>query len=152
MEAIMKIALLALAAACAVVVSAAPAAAQPELAPVVRMQLDSAVVMFRNEGFQQQGGFHGGALDDGESEVVTLDLRGGYSYMIVGVCDGDCSDLDFRLDDAAGNEVDSDFELDDVPMVAAAVSSNGSYSLTVSMASCSIEPCGYGVAVFAQRQ
>jgi hypothetical protein len=39
-----------------------------------------------------------------------------------------------------------------LPMAAAEVARNGTYQLTVSMASCSIEPCEYGIAVFAQRQ
>lgn len=148
----MKNTVLALAAVCAVLATAAPAAAQPGIDATVRMQLDSAVSMFRGQGFAQQGDYRSGALADGGSDVVRLELRGGHSYMIVGVCDTDCSDLDFKLVDAAGEEVDSDYELDDVPMVAAAVAGNGTYTLTVSMAACSVEPCGYGVAVFAQRQ
>lgn len=149
----MKTSLLALAAACVLTVAAAaPAAAQPRMDAVVRTQLDSAVVLMRGQGFALQGALRAGALANGAQEELRLDLQGGNTYMIMGVCDVDCDDLDLLLSDAAGNEVDSDYLVDDVPMVTAEVGRSGAYTLTVSMASCSIEPCGYGIAVFAQRQ
>jgi hypothetical protein len=145
----MKSLALALAAVCTAAGVASPAAAQD---PAVRMQLDSASVMMRSQGFAQQGAFRFGALNNGADESLSVDLRGGNSYIVIGVCDSDCDDMDLVLSDAAGNEIDSDYEMDDVPMVAAEVARNGTYRLTVSMPSCSIEPCGYGIAVFAQRQ
>lgn len=148
----MKLSRLLLAAACALAASAAPAAAQPELAGIVRTQLDSAVVLMRSNGFVQQGTYRGGALGDDANEVVQVDLQGGQNYLIMAVCDQDCSDLDLNLVDASGASLDSDYEPDDVPMVVAEVSRTGTYQLTVGMAECSVEPCGYGVAVFAQRQ
>lgn len=148
----MKTTLLALAAVCVMAAAAAPAAAQPRMDAVVRTQLDSAVVLMRGQGFTLQGTLRAGALANGAEESLRLDVQGGHAYMIMGVCDVDCDDLDLLLTDAAGNEVDSDYLVDDVPMVAAEVARNATYQLTVSMASCSIEPCGYGVAVFAKRQ
>ena len=145
----MKLPLLALAALCAALATAAPAAAQID--GTVKIQLDSAVSMFRGQGFDLQGAYRSGSLADGAEAVVSLDLEGGRSYIIVGVCDSDCSDLDFALADASGTEVDNDYELDDVPMVAVEVARAATYRLTVGMATCSVEPCGYGVAVFAQR-
>jgi hypothetical protein len=142
----MKLTLLALAAASVLVLSPNAAAAQG----IVRVQLDSAVTVMRGEGFALQGGFLTGSLANGAREALTLNLAAG-SHVVMAVCDEDCSDLDLQLADAAGNEVGSDYELDDVPMVAAEVSRAGRYRLTVSMASCSIEPCAYGVAVFKQR-
>jgi hypothetical protein len=148
----MKTSLLALAVACVLAGVAAPAAAQPGMDAVVRTQLDSAVVLMRGQGFALQGAFRAGALADGGQEELRVELQAGNAYMIMGVCDVDCDDLDLLLADAAGTEVDSDYLPDDVPMVAATVSRGGAYRLTVSMASCSIEPCGYGIAIFAQRQ
>jgi hypothetical protein len=145
----MKSLALALAAVCTVAGFASPAAAQD---PVLRTQLDASVATMRAEGFTQQGAFRFGRLNDGGTETLRIDLMGGHSYIVVGVCDTDCDDLDLMLRNAAGTEIDSDYEVDDVPVVAAEVARNGTYQLTVSMASCSIEPCGYGIAVFAQRQ
>jgi hypothetical protein len=147
----MKLALVALAAACALLAVAAPAAAQSG-DPAIRMQLDSAVALMATEGYTLQGAFRTGDLGEGAAEMIRMELRGGQSYIIVGVCDVDCTDLDFRLADPAGTIVGSDFEPDDVPMVSIEVPRTGDYGLTVSMAACSIEPCGYGVAVFSQRQ
>jgi hypothetical protein len=140
---------LALAAACTVAGVTSPAAAQD---PVVRELLDVTVVMMRTQGFVQQGAFRFGRLNEGERGALRIDLMGGNNYIVIGVCDSDCDNLDLVLSNAAGTEVDSDYDLDDVPTLAAEVARNGTYQLTVSMASCSIEPCGYGIAVFAQAE
>src|SRR5690606_5326895 len=113
---------------------------------------DSAVVMMSSEGLELQGPFRSGALGDGEETNTPVELQAGREYIIVGVCDADCDDMDLVLADAGGTRLASDFELDDVPMVSAAISETGTYQLTVLMPSCSIDPCGYGVAVFASRQ
>jgi hypothetical protein len=129
----------------------APPAAPASLDPLVKVQLDSATATMRGEGFTLQGNYTGGTLSDGRRAQITLDLRGGMQYAIVGVCDADCDDLDLVLTDARGGEVDSDREPDDAPVVVAEVARNARYTLTVTMASCTVEPCGYGVAVFASR-
>jgi hypothetical protein len=133
----------------AVAVHAPSAAAQMPVTGLVRMQLDSAVVLMRQTSFTQEGPFRGGALADGGVATVQIDFRAGRSYIVMAVCDGDCEDLDLELHDPAGDLVDSDFELDDVPMVATETTAAGRYSVVVSMASCSVNPCAYGLAVFS---
>jgi hypothetical protein len=44
-------------------------------------------------------------------------LYGGFSYLILGACDGDCGDVDIRLYDENGTEIDSDTSNDAVPFV-----------------------------------
>jgi hypothetical protein len=141
-----KTVLLSLVAMC--VAAASPASAQ---SAIVEEQLDSAVVMMRSQGLELQGPFRSGALSDGEETNIQVELQAGREFIIVGVCDADCDDMDLALADATGTRLASDFELDDVPMVSAAISRTGTYQLTVLMPSCSINPCGYGVAVFASR-
>lgn len=143
----MKLSLLALAAA-AVALASAPAHAQPA---IVRTQLDSAIVLMAGQGFAPADEPVVGTLAQGGDEEYELDLRSGVSYFIVGVCDGGCSDLDLVLSDASGEEVDSDRELDDVPMLALEAERTGSYVLSVQMATCSSSQCHYGVRVFQQR-
>lgn len=144
-------------AAIAVGVSACAGAAVPVPTPrvatssVVTVQLDSATSIMATQGFELTEGYRNGALNDGEEEVLSLDLAGERTYMIAAVCDQDCSDLDLELADASGETIDSDFELDDVPMVMTQGARAGRHSLTVSMASCEVEPCAYGVAIYRQR-
>lgn len=126
--------------------AAAPAQAQN----VVSVQLDSAVAKMRQQGFAPVGGPMTGSLNQSGSAQLQVALRAGVTYMIVGVCDQDCTDMDLVLSDAAGNVIDSDMELDDVPIVEFS-GRGGTYSLDVRMATCSVEPCGYGVRIFAQQ-
>lgn len=143
----MKLPAIAFAAIAAAALFAAPAEAQPG---IVTTQLDSAVVLMRNEGFTPADDPVTGTLPQGEDEEFELELEAGTSYFVVGVCDGGCSDLDLVLTDASGEEVDADRELDDVPMLALQGHS-GTFVLSVQMATCSSSRCHYGVRVFHQR-
>jgi hypothetical protein len=58
-----------------------------------------------------------GSLGRGGQEDVTLTMRSGVTYAIVGVCDNDCQDLDLILYDDNGNRVASDVQRDDTPVV-----------------------------------
>jgi hypothetical protein len=142
----MKLPVIALAAMGAALLFAAPAAAQPN---VVRTQLDSAATLMSNEGFRLQDEVVTGDLRQGQDEQFELELQGGKTYIIIGVCDGDCTDLDMALSTASGEDVDSDYAEDDVPMVTVEVAQGATYRLMVRMAACSVEPCGFGVGVFA---
>lgn len=145
----MKLTVIALAAIGAALAFAAPAHAQPG---IVQMQLDSAAVMFRSEGLTRQDDYATGSLDQGESEEFELSLDGGKQYVIVGFCDGDCSDMDLELTTSGGDAVDSDFAEDDYPVVMVEPSRSATYNLRVVIAACSAEPCYYGVGVFARNQ
>jgi hypothetical protein len=142
----MKLPVIALAAIGAALLFAAPAQAQPAL---IRMQIDSAATLMAPQGFRLQDDVVSGDLEQGGEEEFELELEGGKTYIIVGVCDGDCSDLDLALTTAGGDAVDSDYEMDDVPMVTVEVEESGIYHLKVEMATCSVEPCAFGVGVFA---
>lgn len=84
------------------------------------------------------------------SDYITLNLRAGKSYGIVGVCDRDCTDLDLKLYDSSGNFIDSDIRSDDTPVVTVKPSWSGRYRLRVNMVSCNQNPCYYGVGVFGR--
>jgi hypothetical protein len=131
---------------------AAPEEPRERSDPVVALQLDSAVVMMRSEGFALEGSYKCGMLANGGHSMIPLALRGGVEYVIIGVCDSECDDLDLLLTDADGEEVGSDHELDDAPVITASVARSASYMLTVMMASCAVQSCGYGVAVFVARR
>lgn len=84
---------------------------------------------------------------DGESASLTMTFGRG-QYWITAVCDLDCSDVDLAVVDEAGGVVDSDYEIDDFPVVGFTVDASATYEVRVIMASCSVDPCGVGVQTY----
>lgn len=89
-------------------------------------------------------------MDEGETEYFNLNLRRGVSYGFIAVCDSDCDDIDLYLHDPNGSEVASDLSVDDFPVIDYTPYASGNFRIGVRMYECSVEPCRYGVAVFAQ--
>lgn len=141
----MKIAKIALMAGAALLF-ASPAAAQDAWMTQVNAQLTAVVEALDGEGFTPATEPVGGALAEGDGEDIELELNAG-TYVIVGMCDADCSDLDLVLSSADG-EVDSDVATDDAPVVTVELTRRTTLNLRVVMAACSSAPCRYGVGVF----
>ena len=146
----MKRTALALAAVAAAFVATTAAAPQDEWVAQVRRLLQQAGKTFEDRGYSMTHRIYTGSLNNGRNEMVSLDLDIGTQYQIMGACDTDCSDLDFVLYDAAGNQIDNDVETDDVPIVSVTPRRTGTYRVKVVMATCTAEPCRYGVAVFGK--
>ncbi|HUF89901.1 MAG TPA: hypothetical protein VMR66_07960 [Gemmatimonadota bacterium] len=89
-----------------------------------------------------------GFLFDDEEIGLEIDLEFGVEYMIVGVCDQDCSDLDLMLGDVEGNELFTDALDDDAPILTFTAPARGSHILWVSMYECLVEPCSFGYKVY----
>ncbi|MBD1848839.1 hypothetical protein H6F87_02245 [Cyanobacteria bacterium FACHB-502] len=89
-------------------------------------------------------------LRDGRSSVMTLNLRSGASYRLVGVCDADCADLDLKLYDQNGNLISSDIAADSTPIISVVPRWSGQFYLQVDMANCQANYCYYGIGVFGQ--
>jgi hypothetical protein len=127
---------------------AAPAAAQQDpWMRQVRAQLVAVAESVGDEGMDIAGDPIGGSLNEGATETVRIRIQPG-TYLIVGVCDEDCSDLDLALV-SGGEEVDADDAADDSPVLGIEVSAATTVTLRVHMANCSSEPCRYGVAAFS---
>ena len=116
----------------------------------VRAQLTAVGSRFEQQGYELTHRIYTGALNDGGSEMVELELDVGMEYQIMGACDEDCTDLDLTLYDGRGNVVDSDVLDDDYPLVSVTVSRSGAFRVRVSMAACSAEPCRYGIGIFGR--
>jgi hypothetical protein len=138
------------AAALALLAGTADAAAQDQWTQQVRAQLRSASGTFVSAGFASVAEIVTGSLAEGRSHSVELELDAGVEYMIVGVCDVDCSDVDLFLRDRSGRVVDSDVEMDDVPVVTVTPQRTGSYILEVRMVACSAAPCRYGLGMYGR--
>jgi hypothetical protein len=147
----MKRTALALAAvAAAFLTTTAAAPPQDEWVAQVRRILQSTARTFENNGYSMTHRIYTGSLNNGRETMVSLDLDIGTTYQIMGACDTDCSDLDFVLFDPAGNQVDDDVATDDAPIVSVTPRRSGTYRVKVVMATCTAEPCRYGVAVFGK--
>ncbi|MFL5541579.1 MAG: hypothetical protein ACJ8J0_21505 [Longimicrobiaceae bacterium] len=147
----MKRTVLALAAVAGMLVSTTAAAIpQDEWVAQVRRLLQNAGRGMESRGYSMTHRIYTGSLNDDASEFVSLDLEIGTQYQIMGQCDTDCSDLDLVLYDARGNEIDSDLEMDDYPVVSVTPSRSGTFRVKVTMANCSAEPCRYGIGVFGK--
>lgn len=116
----------------------------------VSSQLSRYTDVLSGRGFERTHELKNGSLRDKQSEYFTVELDGGTSYALIGVCDEDCSDLDLRLYDAAGVEVDADVKTDDYPVVEIRPPRTARYRVKVVMASCSTSPCFYGVATYGK--
>ncbi len=125
------------------------AGAQSQWEQQVLEQIRTASELIAPEGYAMVGDAHMGSLHDESSEDFHLTLQAGVHYILVGVCDNDCPDVDLMLLDDSGNEVDSDYETDAVPIVEATPFRTQSYRVHVYMADCTNAPCFYGVGVYA---
>lgn len=90
-------------------------------------------------------------LNSGETDSFNVNLRQGYKYKIIGVCDKDCKDLDFKLFDDNGNQVSSDSSADSMPIVDVSPKWSAKFKLQVKMYSCTQNPCFYGLTVMRKR-
>lgn len=90
-----------------------------------------------------------GSLDAGTNDRVTLPLVPGIPFRIVGLCDGDCTDLDLTLFDRSGQQLATDVALDAAPTFEVEVNTNGTYDVRVDMITCSIEPCVWTIMAYA---
>jgi hypothetical protein len=92
-----------------------------------------------------------GALRNGQSDEVAIELEGGAPYALIAVCDVDCRDVDLQLYAPDGELLEEDRRVSDLPHLRFRPEEDGSYRLRVIMSGCSVEPCRYGVAAFILR-
>ena len=85
-----------------------------------------------------------GRLSAGGSTTGTFNVASGANYIVIGACDEGCSDIDMVVRDSSGNEVGSDYEDDDAPMVVIPAGSGGRYTFEIQMVTCSSN-CNFGV-------
>ena len=146
----MKRTALALAAVAAAFVTTTAAVRQDEWVAQVRRQLQQYGRQVESRGYSLSHQILTGSLDNGSSEMVEVNLEIGTLYQIMGACDNDCSDLDLTLYDRAGREIDSDLQVDDYPVVSVEPGRTATYRIKVTMATCTAEPCRYGIGIFGK--
>ena len=104
---------------------------------------------FNQRGYNAIGQLMTGSINDDADVSVMVNLISGTQYVVAGVCDNDCSDVDLQVYSADGNKLGEDLDTDDTPVVSFTASYSGTYRVRVMMATCNTNPCYYGVQVFA---
>jgi len=105
----------------------------------------------RGQGYNRivAGPVHGSLRDD-ETTTHMMDVVGGNQYVLMGACDNDCTDVDLKIFDTAGNLLMQDIAVDDTPVLLFTATGSGSYRVQVIMATCNRSPCFYGVQLMAR--
>ncbi|MEC4812449.1 MAG: hypothetical protein SAK29_04110 [Scytonema sp. PMC 1069.18] len=116
----------------------------------VGMQLISAAIHGGLNGYQLTHEPFIDELSSGGSNYLTINLRAGQQYGILGVCDRDCGDLDITLYNDRGQVITSDTGDDDIPTVSLTPVRSGTYRVKVDMPNCQTRMCYYGVGVFGK--
>lgn len=83
------------------------------------------------------GGF---MLTQGATGELDFEVAGG-AYMIVGVCDESCGDLNIRVTTAGGEAVGEDVLEDDTPVVTFNAAPGAGFRATLGMITCGAEAC-----------
>lgn len=89
-----------------------------------------------------------GFLRSGATVGLELTLDPGVEYLIAGVCDQDCSDLDLAVADSQGAILFTDEMDDDAPVLQFVSTTAGFHTVWVTMYACSVEPCSFAYRVF----
>lgn len=89
----------------------------------------------------------GGTLRNGAMGAQKLSLNADTEYIIAGVCDDNCKDLDFLLFDESNNIVGRDTKVDNSPVVRIIPKRSATFTLGIQMASCTTSKCSLGVFV-----
>jgi len=105
----------------------------------------------RNLGFTRNaGGPVYGNLRDDATGSHQMTVTGGNEYILFGACDNDCTDVDLRIFDASGNLVMQDLAVNDTPTLQFRANGSGKYRVQVVMATCTRNPCYYGIQLMAR--
>ena len=88
-------------------------------------------------------------LQPGEATVWRVHLVAQSSYMIVGACDNECSNIDIELVDAAGRVVAGDTLPDNFPMVPYTPAASGAHDIRLVLQGCQLAPCYAGARVLS---
>jgi hypothetical protein len=118
----------------------------------VEHQLERATLRLSREGYARPHDVQVGLLNTEESESFTLTLPSGQAYALVGVCDNDCTSLHLIvLNETKNYEVAAARTAHEAPVVQLTPRNTARYYVKVVMASCQMNPCSYGIAVYRRQ-
>jgi hypothetical protein len=131
--------------------SVTPLSAQSPSANQVWDQLQTWFMTADNDGFTQYQYMVGWLNKGGSGYGFSGNLSAGSSYLIVGVCDNDCADVDLTLEDKDDVVIARDTAADDLPVIRFTPSTTANYWVKVTMPDCrSVDTCGFGIGIFVK--
>ena len=104
---------------------------------------------FNQRGYNAIGQLMTGSINDDADASMVVNLISGTQYVVAGVCDEDCNDVDLQLYSSDGSKIGEDLDTDATPVIAFTAQYSGQYRVRVMMATCNTSPCYYGVQIFA---
>ncbi|HEV8263777.1 MAG TPA: hypothetical protein VGQ06_02425 [Gemmatimonadales bacterium] len=125
-----------------------PAAAQAQqdyYAPRARVQMQRLAASWSPRGFAPVGDLRVGVLGEHERDSLAVEVESGLQYVVLGICDEDCGDIDFHLFDPAGKEIASEVKTGSRAVTWTTPATTGTHRLEVAMGRCSTPPCYYAV-------
>ncbi len=114
----------------------------------VRNRLQQASAELTEQGWETVGNPRIGQVGRGGTEDFEAALENGFEYMFVGICDDRCDDVDLILYSPRNREIDSDYAVDQTPIVQVRTRAAGTHRVRVSMADCSTRSCYYAVSMY----
>lgn len=90
-----------------------------------------------------------GMLGEGESDLIQVVLNGQRSYMFLGACDDDCTDVDIEVFDGDTLLV-GDVQTDDIPLVSVKSGAAGVHTVRLTMAKCSAGTCAWALGTYIE--
>jgi hypothetical protein len=87
-----------------------------------------------------------GRMWPGEGSAIDIEGTVDRAHLAVGVCDGDCRDIDLRVTDSTGYLMGEDTEPDAFPTVHF-MSGNETYEISLTMHGCAVGPCEWAILV-----
>ena len=99
------------------------------------------------QGFERTGEPGVGVLLVDQSEWFTITMHAGTSYSLVAVCDNDCTGLDLVLYGTSRNEIEAN-RATPVPTINVTPRATMSYRVRLTMTTCMVSPCWYGIGVY----
>jgi len=115
---------------------------------LVRNRLQQASAELTERGWETVGNPRIGQVGRGGTEDFEAALENGFEYMFVGICDDRCDDVDLILYSPRNREIDSDYAVDQTPIVQVRTRAAGTHRVRVSMADCSARSCYYAVSMY----
>jgi hypothetical protein len=110
-------------------------------------RVDAAV---SNDGFMRAAGPFAGGITRADPRRVTLSLRAGQDYLVVGVCDARCGGLDLTLAGPGGAPSARGAPQHGASMMRVRVGFTGPYEVGLDAPRCVDTPCWYAVNVYSR--
>jgi hypothetical protein len=115
---------------------------------IVQKQLDTLGPTLREEGYRIVESSGTRSMNEKESYTLTAQLPAGETFTALGVCDGDCLDLDIEVFSPSGALLSEDTLDDDVPVVEFETEAAGLHRVKVTMFRCDAAPCFFATNLY----